>query len=81
MCPGRHLQGLNFSFVRKIKKKLAYISTIVIFCYYQLAEVIVINILGVICLDRGAISALAIGALSPRNSPPPPPPGGLGGTK
>ena len=29
----------------------------------------VINVLGVICLDRGAISALAIGTISPRYAP------------
>ena len=34
-----------------------------------MAELTVITQLGVICLDRGAISALAIGAISPRYAP------------
>ena len=50
-------------------------STIVIFCYYQLHNHNLLGggnsnqIFGVICLDRGAISALAIGAISPRYAP------------
>ena len=34
-----------------------------------LAEVIVIKKVGVICLDKSAISALALGAISPRYAP------------
>ena len=34
-----------------------------------LADVIVTKMLGVICLDRGEILALAIGAISPRYAP------------
>lgn len=42
----------------EIKKKLAYFSTIVIFCYYHVAlPLLHYN------LDRGAISMLAIGAI------------------
>ena len=72
-----HFQRVEHWFC-EIKKKLAYFSTIVIFCYYQLHNPNLLvggntntNFGCHTRLDGGAVSALAIGAVSPRHAPVP----------